>query len=253
MKILGIRVDNIDMVQALCQVHKYAESQEPRHIITLNAEILYTAAQNPELKEIIEGADMVTPDGSGIVWAAKTLGEPLTERVSGIDLMTEICRQAAPNHWRIYLLGGAPGVAEACAGELEKRFPGLEIAGHHHGYFSQEEEGAVIEAINAARPSILFVALGAPKQEYWIIRHKAALNSRILMGVGGSLDVLSGQIKRAPLFFQKMGLEWLWRLLRQPWRIKRMSALPKFVWAVKQSQWRRKRNRAQVEEKRRRL
>ncbi len=253
MKILGIRVDNLDMVQALCRVHEFMGANTPGQIITLNAEILYNARRLPEFKEIIEKADLVTPDGSGIVWAAKKLGEPLKERVTGIDLMTEICRQAAPNSWPVYLLGGRPGIAQAAAENLEKLFPGIEIAGFRDGYFNPEEESSVVEEINASGAKILFAALGAPKQEFWLNSQKNTLNAKVLMGVGGSLDVLSGQVKRAPLIFQKLGIEWLWRLLLQPWRIKRALVLPKFMLAVIKSRHQRKLNQPRQENKRRQL
>ncbi len=250
MKILGIRVDRVDMVEALCRVQKYIQSDKPHQIITVNAEILYRASQDPQLKEVIDQADLVTPDGSGVVWAAQKLGEPLPERVTGIDLMKEICKQAFHNKWRLYLLGGEPGVAEEAARGMREAFPGIEIVGCHHGYFGPEEEEEIVAAIAQAAPQVVFVALGAPKQDYFIAKYKERLGAAVLMGVGGSFDVMAGRIKRAPVFMQKLQLEWLWRLIRQPWRCRRMLVLPRFMSAVRQSKRRRNRMRREIEDRR---
>ncbi|MCR6545413.1 WecB/TagA/CpsF family glycosyltransferase [Dehalobacterium formicoaceticum] len=232
LKILGVRVDKVDMLEALCLVDSYIQEGSFHHVITLNAEIIYQAQSNEELKDLINGADLVTPDGSGIVWAAGYLGEPVAERVTGIDLMLEICKQAHHNGWRIFLLGGAPGVAEEAAQALKKDQPNINIVGTHHGYFQQREEEAMLAQIRKAEPDLIFVALGAPRQEFWIRAHREQLPVKIAIGVGGSFDVVSGRVKRAPLWMQKMKLEWLARLLKEPWRFKRMLSLPKFVLMV---------------------
>lgn len=250
MKILGVRVDNIDMIQALCLVQQYIGSDSAHQIVTVNAEILYNASQDRELAALIENADLVTPDGSGIVWAANVLGEPLKERVTGIDLVLEICRQAAPNQWKVFLLGGKPGVAHLAGENLKNKYPGLDIAGIRDGYFQEADEDELIEEINASKAQILFAGLGSPKQESWLAAYKTQLKPKVLLGVGGSFDVISGQLKRAPGLFQKLGLEWLYRIIRQPWRFKRALAIPKFQWAVKKSQWERNNNKKEVEKHR---
>jgi len=232
LKILDVRVDKVDMMAALCGINSFIQAGGFHHVITLNAEIIYRAQQDPALKELINSAHMVTPDGAGIVWAASYAGEPVAERVTGIDLMVKLCQQAHHNGWSIYLLGGAPGVAEEAGQQLRLTYPNIKIAGIRHGYFSAADEESVISDIQAAAPDILFVGLGAPRQEFWIRQHRDQLPVKVAMGIGGSFDVISGRVKRAPLWMQRLKLEWLARLLKEPWRAKRMLALPKFVLLV---------------------
>lgn len=240
-KILGARVDQVDMVQSLCHIQQYIElfhkDGRNHHVITLNAEIIYQAQSNAELMKVINAADLVTPDGAGVLWAAQKLGQPLKERVTGIDLMTQICKQAYHNKWRIYLLGGKPNVAAEAAEGMKDAFPSIDIAGCWHGYFDEQEEEMILADINSKQPDVLFVALGAPRQEFWIQKHRGNLKAGVMIGVGGSFDVMAGHVRRAPLFFQRMHLEWLWRLLSDPRRIKRMMALPKFMLLVQKSKW----------------
>jgi N-acetylglucosaminyldiphosphoundecaprenol N-acetyl-beta-D-mannosaminyltransferase len=232
LKILDIRVDKVDMMGALCVVDSFVQEGGFHHIVTLNAEIIYQAQFNQPLKDLINSADLVTPDGAGIVWAAGFLGEPVPERVTGIDLMLEICKQARHNGWRIYLLGGSPGVADEAADKLRAQYPNINIVGTHHGYFKENEEAEVLEKVRKAEPDLIFVALGAPRQEFWIRAHKESLPVKVAIGVGGSFDVVSGRVKRAPVWMQKLKLEWLARLIKEPWRLKRMLSLPKFVLMV---------------------
>lgn len=253
MKILGIRVDKADMVQSLCLVQEYIESGVSHHIITLNAEIAYRAQNEPKLVEIIEKADLVTPDGAGILWAARKLGDPLSERVTGIDLLEEIAKQAYHSNWRLYFLGANADILEKAVSRLIARYPGIAIAGHHHGYFKIKDEDAIIKDINESDADILFVALGAPKQEYWINKNRQRLNPRVMIGVGGSFDVLAGQAKRAPQIWQRLQLEWLWRLFLNPSRIRRMIVLPKFMWAVQKSKWKQDKVKRDIEKNRSQL
>lgn len=235
LKILGVRVDKVDMMGALCIVDSLMQRGGFHHIITLNAEIIYQAQFNHPLKELINSADLVTPDGAGIVWAAGYLGDPVPERVTGIDLMLELCKQAHLNRWRVYLLGGAPGVDDEAGDKLREQYPNINIVGTHNGYFKDAEEDKVFEQVRQAEPDLIFVALGAPRQEFWIREHKEKLPVKIAVGVGGSFDVVSGRVKRAPVWMQKLKLEWLARLIKEPWRIKRMLSLPKFVLMVMKS------------------
>lgn len=233
LEILGIGIDRIDSNEALRQIGQFIASGTPHQIVTANAEIIYQASKNEKMKNVINAAQMVTADGSGVVWASRQLGQPLAQRVTGIDLVNSICEQSAKDKWKIYILGSAPGVADTAANNIRDRFPGCNIVGTHHGYFNEQEEAQIIAELEQLQPDVLFVALGAPKQEYWIADHIQQLNIPVAMGIGGSMDVLSGNVKRAPKWMQKMSLEWLYRLLIQPTRFKRVLALPKFMLAVK--------------------
>lgn len=230
--ILGAHVDIVNAKQTLQRIKKLSKMGEPAHIITLNAEIVYQAQENPELLNIINGADLVTPDGIGIVWAGRKLGYPIMERVTGIDLLYQLCAEAVQQKWRIYFLGAAPGVVEAAAKQLTLAYPGLQICGWHDGYFSDQEVNGVIHDIKQLKPDLLFVALGAPKQEFWIKQYKGELNVPISIGVGGSFDVVAGIKERAPQWMIKANLEWLYRLITEPSRFQRQLALPKFAMLV---------------------
>lgn len=201
-------------------------------VVTLNPELLYRARNEPRLREILEGADLVTADGVGILWAARRAGRRLPERVTGIDLMMALVRRAAASGWRVFLLGAAPGVAAEAARRLQELYPNLAIAGWEHGFWRPEEEPRVVAAVKRARPQLLFVALGAPRQEEWIARHLPALGPVVAVGVGGSFDVLAGRVRRAPALLRRLNLEWLGRLVMQPRRWRRMLVLPKFAWLV---------------------
>ncbi len=233
LEILGVGIDRIDSQQALQQIGEFIENGEPHQIVTANAEIIYQASKNEKMRNVINAAQMVTADGSGVVWASRQLGQPLAQRVTGIDLVNSICQQSAKEKWKIYILGSAPGVAATAAVNIRNKFPGCNIIGTHHGYFNAKEEKQILAELEQLKPDVLFVALGAPKQEYWIADHIQKLGIPVAMGIGGSMDVLSGNVKRAPKWMQKMSLEWLYRLLIQPTRFKRVLALPKFMLAVK--------------------
>jgi len=221
------------MDQSIDRVAELIKAGGPRRVITLNPEILYQAVQaDHALLELINRADLVTADGEGIVWAGRVAGTPFPERVTGIDLMLRLVERAAAEGWKIYLLGAAPGVAEEAAEKLTRRFSGLQVAGTQHGYFKPDEEVNIAQAIKQKAPQLLFVALGAPAQERWIDRHIAGIGPVVAVGVGGSLDVISGRVARAPLWMQKLKIEWLGRLLSEPSRWRRMLVLPKFAWLV---------------------
>jgi N-acetylglucosaminyldiphosphoundecaprenol N-acetyl-beta-D-mannosaminyltransferase len=230
--ILGCKLHLASMEQCLNSIAAYIESQKTVHVITLNAEIVYRARSNPALQKIINEADLVTADGIGVVWGARFLGYAVPERVTGIDLMLALAARSAQEGWPLYLLGAAPGVAEEAARMLHKRYPGLSVCGLRDGYFTPEQVPAIIADINKSSPRILFVALGAPKQEFWIREHCGDLAAAVHIGVGGSLDVVAGIKKRAPAFFIKLNLEWLYRLLTEPSRFKRQLILPLFVTSV---------------------
>lgn len=231
--LLGCSLDLISMDDALKWIAKRIQQGNSTHIVTMNAEIVFQAQDNRALRSIINQAELITPDGIGTVWGARFLGFSVPERVTGIDLMLRLCEQASVKGWKIYLLGAAPGVAEIAAQKLMDRYPGLQICGCQDGYFNTDRLPQMMADINKASPQLLFVALGAPKQEFWINEHRTELPSiPVYMGVGGSLDVIAGNKKRAPTIFIRLNLEWLYRLLSEPSRIKRQLTLPRYVWLV---------------------
>jgi N-acetylglucosaminyldiphosphoundecaprenol N-acetyl-beta-D-mannosaminyltransferase len=229
--LMGMRVDRVDMAGALARVERFVgeRGRPPRHIVTADASMVVTAEQDPEFREIVNRADLVTPDGAGILWAARRLGAPLRAKVSGVDLAARCCALSAEKNWRLYFFGAAPHVAEEAAARMRARHPGAQIVGFRDGYFRPEDEPAIVAEIKAARPDILLVALGIPKQERFIARHKDELGVPVSIGVGGTLDVFSGAVRRAPVWMQNSGLEWAYRLASNPQKIHKVALLPRFA------------------------
>ncbi|MGQ9510681.1 MAG: WecB/TagA/CpsF family glycosyltransferase [Thermaceae bacterium] len=224
--LLDLPLDPVDMEGALSRIRGFLSEDKPHQVVTLNPEIAVRAQKDPALKEAIQKAELVTPDGIGILWAAKTLlGVRLKERVTGVDLTLALL-QSLPG-LRVYLLGGRPGVAERAAQTVEGL--GGVVVGFHHGYFS--EEAPVVEGIARARPELLLVGMGE-RQETFIHRHKAHLGARVAIGVGGTLDILAGDAWRPPLWAQRLGLEWLLRVGLDPKRWRRAPRLGVFAWLV---------------------
>ncbi|MBE7055320.1 MAG: WecB/TagA/CpsF family glycosyltransferase [Ruminococcaceae bacterium] len=224
--ILGVHVNKYTMDDAVAKASELMESDSLSMIFTPNSEILLYASENPQFTDVLNSADMIVADGIGVVYGAKILGNPLKERVAGYDLVCNLFPVMAQKGKSVYLLGAKPGVAELAAENLVKKYPGLVIAGTHDGYFKNDDE--VIADINAAAPDFLMVCLGFPKQENWIYNNRQALNAKLAIGAGGCLDVFAGTVKRAPEFYCNHGIEWLYRLIKQPSRFVRMLALPKF-------------------------
>ena len=235
--ILDFPIDNINMPEAVSRVEEFISKRTPHQVITANTLMLNSALRDPSLKTVFNQASLVVPDSVGLVWAARALGHPLKAKVPGIDLLFELVNLCLARGYSIYLLGAKPGVAAKAAERLQTRFPGLKIAGTRHGYFARAEETAVIEDIQRSGASILFVGFSIPYQELWINAHLAEINIPVCIGVGGSFDVICGRIKRAPQLMQKLGLEWLWRTLMEPWRIKRIILIPVFILRVYRQKW----------------
>jgi len=232
--ILGLPVDPITYPQWLDRITAWIAqpSHPPRHVCTVNPEFMMIARSDSNFRSILRRADLCVPDGVGLLWAARYLGKPLPQRVTGSDGVPIIAEHAAQNGWRLFFLGAAPGVADKAAAVLQSRYPALQIVGIYSGSPSPHEEDSIVERVNAAQPDILFVAYGAPEQDKWIARNLPRLRVRMAMGVGGSFDFIAGIIPRAPHWMRRAGLEWLYRLYLQPWRIRRMMRLPQFVLAV---------------------
>lgn len=227
--ILGIPVDSITMSEAVEKVGAFMREGGIHTIFTPNAEIMMAAHRDPELASILKKADMLTADGAGVVLGSKILGRALPEKVSGFDLVKEIFKNYAKDGIRCFIFGSKPGVAEAAAERISSDYPGVVITGCRNGYFTDKDDAGIVDLINASNPDILLVALGAPKQEKWISSHLDRLNCKVCIGVGGTIDVLSGNTKLAPDFFRRNGLEWLYRLCKEPKRAGRMLDLPRFM------------------------
>ena len=230
--ILGVNVDAVTMAEAVAHVTEAMDVRANVMIATANAEMIMRATHDEELRDILNAAALVVPDGAGTVWAARHLGHAMPERVAGYDLAQELLRRAPAEGRRIYFFGAAPGVAEKAKEKAEQLYPGIEIVGVRNGFFSPADNAAIIAEIKAAHPDLLLVALGVPKQEKWIAAHLEELHVPVAIGVGGTLDVMAGVMKRAPYWMQKAKLEWLFRGLMQPKRAGRLLALPKFVLKV---------------------
>ena len=227
--IMGVGFDSLTLPEAVERAEELMAERRAAYVVTPNPEIVMTCWENPDAMDAVQNADLVLPDGVGVVYGARILGTPLKGKLPGIDFATEVMRRMAKCGGRVYLLGAKPGVAETAGERMKAQFPGLEICGTHDGYF--QDDAPVIKDINALQPDLLLVCLGAPKQELWMHRNAAALEVGLMAGLGGSLDVFAGTVKRAPVFFQKLGLEWFYRLIKEPWRFKRMMKLPKFLFA----------------------
>ena len=232
--ILGIPVVPYTMEEAVTKLTEDVLKKKRSFVVTANAEIIMMAQDDPEYKAILsQTADLILPDGAGTVWAGNYLGYVIPERVAGYDLYLRLLEQAAKKNIPVYFFGGKPGIAEEAAEEGKRRWPGLKVAGCRNGYFSADEEPGIIDGINRSGAVMLFAALGAPKQEKWLAKYREQLTPCLLMGIGGSFDVLAGKVQRAPKWMQDAKLEWLFRLVKQPSRFGRMLALPKFVFAVR--------------------
>jgi len=229
---LGVRVDNVNCDQALSIIEDFIKSGNPRQVVTVNPEFIVAAQSDNDFRDILNASSLALPDGVGLLWAARFLGHPLRERVTGTDTVQRVAALVAQQGYSLFLLGAAPGVAAATAARLCQTYPGLRIAGTHAGSPALEEEDEIVKMIQKAEPDILFVAYGAPAQDMWIARNLERLGVPVAMGVGGAFDFISGRAKRAPRWLQRLGLEWLHRLWHEPWRWRRMLALPKFVWLV---------------------
>jgi exopolysaccharide biosynthesis WecB/TagA/CpsF family protein len=248
-KLFQVGIDQVDNQKTIQKIEEFIVSKKPHQIVTPDTLAVLRARKDPEYHAILKSADLITPDGAGILWAATTLNYPLPERVTGIDIIHNICRLATKKEYSLYLLGSYPGVAGEAALNLTKKYPGIKIAGTHHGYFNcddsqncedvkngnsdkNKEEEEIIAEIKENRPDILLVGMGVPKQEKWISKNLNRLDVPVCMGVGGSFDVLSGRIPRAPLWMQRHGMEWIYRSIKQPNRAFRTIALFYFIWLV---------------------
>lgn len=233
--ILGVEIDRVTMAETLERLESFVAAQRPHLVVTADASGIVQSKDDPELAKIYAEADLVTPDSVGVLWAAKRQGEPLPERVSGVDIVDRVCALSAEKGYRIFFLGAAPGIAEEAAERLRLKHPGCNIVGTRHGYFPADSDEVVAQEVAPFKPDFLFVAMGIPRQEKFIRKTEAVIGASVGMGVGGTFDVFSGRTKRAPVVFQKLHIEWLWRLMLNPKKIVKVKNLPRFVKMVLKS------------------
>ncbi len=232
-KILGVPVHPMTMAEAVEELEARLLNKQQTFVVTANAEIIMMCQEDASYNRIISSeADIVLPDGAGAVWAGRHLGYKVPERVAGFDLYCKLMALSAAKGYKAYFFGGSPGIAETAQAKIESMYPGAQVVGCRNGYLSEADEAGIIDSINQSGAEMLFAALGAPKQEKWLLAHRSELKPRILMGIGGSFDVLAGKMERAPKWMQDASLEWAFRLYKQPGRCIRMLALPKFALKV---------------------
>jgi N-acetylglucosaminyldiphosphoundecaprenol N-acetyl-beta-D-mannosaminyltransferase len=232
MYILGCRLDLLDAAQATDRIVEFVRGRSGAQVVTLGTEMVVYAQRDATFRELVNRSALSLCDTVGLLLVARARGGRLRRRVAGVDLVSHVCKRAASEAFPVYMLGGAEGVAADAAAILEMRFPGLKIAGTHHGYFRDEESASIAAQIRASGARVLFAGLGAPRQEIWLSKYLPATSCGAGIGVGGSFDVISGRSRRAPHVWRKLGLEWFYRLLQEPHRWRRQLALPYFVWLL---------------------
>jgi len=230
--VLGVPVDAVDMEQALMAVERMVHGDRAQAVIAVNPEKVIKAQRDPALLARLTNAGLLIPDGIGVVAACHLLGLSRMRRVPGSELMPQICGLAARNGYRVFLFGASPEVNAKTGLVLRQRYPELRIVGQQHGHLNEHEHAQVVEKINSSQADILFIALGSPRQELWMEKYLPELCVKVCQGVGGTFDVIAGHVRRAPWLFRQLHLEWFYRLLAQPTRIARQSALPLFAWQV---------------------
>ncbi len=238
LEVLGVRVDRVDPLLALKAIASFLDTPGCKQVVTLNPEYVMRAGDDPQLMRLINASELIVPDGMGIVWASRLLGQPLNGRVTGTGLLPEIGRLCAARGAGLFLLGGQPGVAELTAARLREEIPSLVIAGVSSNDPGAALDARTVEQINSSGAQVLAVAYGCPKQDFWIARNQGELSGvRVAIGVGGAFDFISGQIPRAPRVMRRTGMEWLFRLWIEPSRARRMVVLPRFGLRVLRSRF----------------
>ena len=228
--VMGVYFDNYTLTEFIQQALSFIDREEKCIVVTPNAEIGLECRKNQQLLDIVNKSTLVLPDGISIKIASKIIGVPITQKVPGIEFTEGLCAELSKRQGSIYLFGAKPGVAEIASQKLCEKYPGLKVAGIRNGYFSEDEEKEIVDEINKAKPDLLIVCLGAPKQEIFIDKHKDHLPNCVMVGAGGSIDVFADNVKRAPKIFIKLGLEWFYRLCKEPKRFKRIIKLPLYLW-----------------------
>jgi N-acetylglucosaminyldiphosphoundecaprenol N-acetyl-beta-D-mannosaminyltransferase len=230
--VLGVRIDAVTLEQVLAGIEAFIADGRPHQIVTVNPEFVMAAQSDAEFRHIINSSALALPDGVGVWLASRHLGRPLPDRIPGVDLVERLAAMSADRGYRLFFLGAMPDVADQAVEVMRERYPGMVVAGTYAGSPRREEDTAIVERVRATSPDVLFVAYGAPAQDHWIARNLRRLEVPVCIGVGGSFDYIAGVHPRAPRWMRQVGLEWLHRLITQPWRWRRMMALPRFGWRV---------------------
>ncbi len=232
-KLMGVPIHDVTHEETIAWIKRWImEGERAKIISTINPEFLMQARVDRDFRAVLQRTALCVPDGVGVLWAGRWHGIRLRERVAGSDLVPSLVAQAARYGWRIFFLGAAPGVAERAAAILQRDNPGLSVAGCYAGSPAVEEDDEIVGLIRAGRADLVFVAYGAPKQNMWLDRNLARTGAAVGIGVGGAFDFITGKARRAPLWVQQMGMEWLYRLIYEPWRWRRQLVLPKFALLV---------------------
>ena len=239
--VAGVGVDDLTEDETVARIDELLSDGEPHYMSVVNAAKIVAASRDEKLRQVIAEAGLVTADGMSVVWASRLLGQRLRERVTGIDLFERLVEHAARRGLRVYFLGARDEAVRGVVERFARKHPGLQVAGYRNGYFSAEESEHIAEQIRASAADLLFVAMGSPAQEYWIASNIARAGARFALGVGGSFDHLSGQARRAPRWMQRAGMEWLYRLMREPRRLWRRYLIGNtlFIWLIAKQAWKR--------------
>jgi N-acetylglucosaminyldiphosphoundecaprenol N-acetyl-beta-D-mannosaminyltransferase len=239
--VADVPVHAVDVRGALAQIDSFIHTRAPHYNIAINAAKVVSYHEDPALRQAIDGAHLTTMDGQAVVWAARALGQAVPERVAGADLMEHLLAHSARRGYSVYLFGATQDVVEECVARARHQHPGLKVAGHRHGYFEAKDEAAIVAAIREARPDILFLGFGSPQKEYFMTTHHRELGVPFVMGVGGTFDVFAGRVSRAPLWMQRSGLEWSYRLAQEPRRMwkRYLVGNTRFLSLVARDLWRR--------------
>ncbi len=223
--VLDCHIDRLTLDEAVDQCERAVVTREPMQHMAVNAAKLVAMRDDAELRSVIEQSELVTADGQAVVWASKILGDPLPERVTGVDLMHRLFAASAERGYKVFILGAKQEVLEEAVGELRRQHPGLPLVGYRNGYFDKEEWGEVAREIRDAQPDLLFVAITSPTKEKFLGQYRELMDVPFVMGVGGAIDIVAGITRRAPVLWQRLGLEWLYRMLQEPKRMARRYAV----------------------------
>ena len=227
-KLFDVYIHDLNMDEAVERIATWCHEDNLHHIITADAYMVETASHHNELRNIINNASLVTPDSSGVILASKLYGDPILNKTSGCEMAENLCKISGDKNIRIFFLGAKPEVVTTAVNKMKEKYPDVQIAGSHHGYFNEDENDNICQMIKDSNSHLLFVAFGIPKQEFWIKNNLHKTGAKVAIGIGGTFDVMSGIVNRAPVIYQKLYLEWLYRYFQDPTKSYKLKKLPAF-------------------------